>query len=987
MEKNTKTQKELLLEIEALQAQLKKADNILQVISNGAADKPDAAGKQGGQIFFSQNAEQTYSTLIGLMNDGAVIVSDKRLILFCNKRFSEFIQMPCEKILGSNLLDYFSKTDRFAVDKLLAQTAPETATAEVMLRADDGSYVLARLSLAKVVSDDSSVTCLVFTNLTERTKESRSAREQLSMVESKYKSLVEQMPAVTYMAALDEAGTPLYVSPQIETVLGFSPHEWLSDPESWVKQIHPEDRGRVLAEYKSSYESRRPFRAEYRWLTRDGRALWCYDTAVLVKDKTGKPLFFQGIAADITHFKQATGEIHLLQSLTVAVSVSGNLHDALVAAMQQICNHTGWAYGEAWMLSQDGAFLERDHAFYSSMEVFDAFSKHTEGMTFSAGEGLPGRAWGEKQPVMIPDVTRDGQYVRSAVASDVGFKTGIAFPIIADGEVVSVIVFYSLREEKQSDHLIKLISSVLSQISSIIKRARAEELLRESEERLRTILDNATAVVYIKDIQGRYTFINRQFETLFHVKRDEIRGKTPYDCFPEEIAAAHLENDRKVFESGVPMQFDENANLEDGIHSYLSVKFPLFALDGTVSAVCGISTDITDRKKLEEEREKLREQLYRSQNLASIGKLAGGVAHNFNNLLTVIMGFASLLDMEIEANSPFREYTRKIIKSSQTAADVTQALLAFSRKQFVSPKPVNINEIIRQSESLLSKLAQDDITLTMTLTDVDTTVMADVGQIGQALMHLATNARDAMPDGGSLKICTEVMEMDDAFIKLHGYGIGGKYVHIAVSDTGIGMEENTKLRVFEPFFTTKEVGKGTGLGLSSVYGIVKQHSGYINVDSEPGKGATFNVYLPLTESDAERKAGATRPLFARGCAETVLLAEDDSVVRELVRMVFEHAGYRVIEAADGEDAIVKFMEHKDSVKLLVSDLIIPKKNGREVYEAMRAVRADVKALFITGYDDSVISKVGIQKGKFDYLVKPVSPAELLEKVREVLAKP
>jgi len=987
MEKNTKTQKELLLEIEALQAQLKKADNILQVISNGAADKPDAAGKQGGQIFFSQNAEQTYSTLLGLMNDGAVIVSDKRLILFCNKRFSAFIQMPGEKILGSNLLDYFSKTDRFAVDKLLAQTAPETAAAEVMLRAEDGSYVLARLSLAKVVSDDSSVTCLVFTNLSERTKESRSAREQLSMVESKYKSLVEQIPAVTYMAALDEAGTPLYVSPQIETVLGFSPHEWLSDPESWVKQIHPEDRGRVLAEYKSSHENRRPFRAEYRWLTRDGRTLWCYDTAVLVKDKTGKPLFFQGIAADITHFKQATGEIHLLQSLTVAVSLSGNLHDALVAAMQQICNHTGWAYGEAWMLSQDGAFLERDHAFYSSMEVFDAFSKHTEGMTFSAGEGLPGRAWAEKQPVMILDVTRDGQYVRSAVAGDVGFKTGIAFPIIADGEVVSVIVFYSLREEKQSDHLIKLISSVLSQISSIIKRARAEELLRESEERLRTILDNATAVVYIKDIQGRYTFINRQFETLFHVKRDEVRGKTPYDCFPKEIAAAHLENDRKVFESGVPMQFDEKASLEDGIHSYLSVKFPLFALDGTVSAVCGISTDITDRKKLEEEREKLREQLYRSQNLASIGKLAGGVAHNFNNLLTVIMGFASLLDMEIEENSPFREYTRKIIKSSQTAADVTQALLAFSRKQFVSPKPVNINEIIRQSEPLLSKLARDDITLTMTLTDADTIVMADVGQIGQVLMNLATNARDAMPDGGNLKICTEVMEMDDAFIKLHGYGVAGKYVHIAVSDTGIGMEENTKLRVFEPFFTTKEVGKGTGLGLSSVYGIVKQHSGYINVDSEPGKGATFNVYLPLTESGAERKEGATRPMFARGCAETVLLAEDDPVVRELVRMVFEHAGYRVIEAVDGEDAIVKFMEHKDSVKLLVSDLIIPKKNGREAYEAMRAVRADVKALFITGYDDSVISKVGIQKGKFDYLVKPVSPAELLEKVREVLAKP
>ena len=200
------------------------------------------------------------------------------------------------------------------------------------------------------------------------------------------------------------------------------------------------------------------------------------------------------------------------------------------------------------------------------------------------------------------------------------------------------------------------------------------------------------------------------------------------------------------------------------------------------------------------------------------------------------MGFASLLHTEIEENSPFKDYTRKIIKSSQTAADLTQALLAFSRKQPISQKPVNINEIVRQSEALLSKLIREDIVLTTALTDADTTVMADVGQIEQSLMNLVTNARDAMPDGGNLRICTEVMEMDDAFIKLHGYGIAGRYVHIAVSDTGMGMDENTKLRVFEPFFTTKEVGKGTGLGLASVYGIVKQHSGYIAVDSEPGKG-------------------------------------------------------------------------------------------------------------------------------------------------------
>ena len=351
------------------------------------------------------------------------------------------------------------------------------------------------------------------------------------------------------------------------------------------------------------------------------------------------------------------------------------------------------------------------------------------------------------------------------------------------------------------------------------------------------------------------------------------------------------------------------------------------------------------------------------------------------------MGFASLLHTEIEENSPFKDYTRKIIKSSQTAADLTQALLAFSRKQPISQKPVNINEIVRQSEALLSKLIREDIVLTTALTDADTTVMADVGQIEQSLMNLVTNARDAMPDGGNLRICTEVMEMDDAFIKLHGYGIAGRYVHIAVSDTGMGMDENTKLRVFDPFFTTKEVGKGTGLGLSSVYGIVKQHGGYINVDSEPGRGAAFNIYLPVIESEAELEEGEEGKIhvpFPEGGADTVLLAEDDPEVRELIRMVFERAGYRIIEAVDGEDAIVKFTGHKGSIKLLVSDLIMPKKNGKEVYEAIRKMAPDMKVLFITGYDDNVIGKIDIHEGKFDYLVKPVSPVALLRKVREVL---
>ncbi len=343
--------------------------------------------------------------------------------------------------------------------------------------------------------------------------------------ETKYRALVEQIPAITYIAALDEAGATLYISPQIEAVLGFSPAEWLSDPESWVKQLHPEDRKRVLAKYKSSHEKGQPFHSEYRWLSRDGRVLWCHDNAVLVKDDTGKPLFFQGIATDITELKQATEEIYLFQSVAMAISVCRNLHDALVVAIQKICNYTGWIYGEAWMPNQDGTRLERDHAFYSSIEGLEKFSEYSCGLTFTPGSGLPGRSWAEKQPVWIKDVTQDPHYLRVAIADEVGLKMGIGFPVIASGEVVSVFVFYSLKAEERNDRLVKLILSMLSQIGSIIRRIQAEDALHESEERLRSILDNTTAVVYIKDIQGRYSFINRQFETLFHVKRGEIKGR------------------------------------------------------------------------------------------------------------------------------------------------------------------------------------------------------------------------------------------------------------------------------------------------------------------------------------------------------------------------------------------------------------------------------------------------------------------------------
>jgi signal transduction histidine kinase/CheY-like chemotaxis protein len=399
---------------------------------------------------------------------------------------------------------------------------------------------------------------------------------------------------------------------------------------------------------------------------------------------------------------------------------------------------------------------------------------------------------------------------------------------------------------------------------------------------------------------------------------------------------------------------------------------------GEIVAYRGIMKDITERKKLEE-------QLLQAQKMEAIGQLAGGVAHDFNNILTAIIGFANLLKTETSEDDILRSYVTPILNSAERAANLTQALLAFSRRQIISPKTVNLNEIIQGLERLLSRVIGEDIELSTVLTDKDLIVMADSSQIEQVLMNLATNSRDAMPDGGKLTISTKLVEFDNEFIKAHGFGRPGAYALVSVEDTGQGMDEKTRERIFEPFFTTKDVGKGTGLGLSMVYGIIKQHDGYINVSSKHNIGTIFNIYLPLIKSDVE-ETKLEDLLVLKGGTETVLVAEDDESVRKLIREVLLGYGYKVIEAGDGEEAVSRFKENKDNIQLLILDVIMPKKNGKEAYDEIKEIKPDIKTIFTSGYNVDIIHKKGILDEGLDFILKPILPDELLRKMREVLDK-
>ena len=348
------------------------------------------------------------------------------------------------------------------------------------------------------------------------------------------------------------------------------------------------------------------------------------------------------------------------------------------------------------------------------------------------------------------------------------------------------------------------------------------------------------------------------------------------------------------------------------------------------------------------------------------------------------MGYGEILKDEIGQTDPRRKYVDQILAVSGKGATLINSLLAFSRKQSMNLRAVEVNGIVRSAEQLMLRLIGADIELKTVLTDRPLTILADGAQIEQVLLNLASNARDAMPTGGSLTIVTEPVEIDDEFIRVHGYGKTGAYARITVADTGVGMDEETKERIFDPFFTTKETGKGTGLGLSIVYGIIKQHNGYINIYSEPAKGSSVNVYLPLIRerSAAEEQRLPQEP--AEGGGETVLLAEDDSTLRQLTKSVLEKYGYTVIEAVDGEDAIEKFIKHKDSIDLLLFDVVMPKKNGEEAYEEIRKVKADVKVIFASGYPSDIVRKKVKLGEHMELISKPVLPTVLMKTIRKIL---
>jgi len=387
--------------------------------------------------------------------------------------------------------------------------------------------------------------------------------------------------------------------------------------------------------------------------------------------------------------------------------------------------------------------------------------------------------------------------------------------------------------------------------------------------------------------------------------------------------------------------------------------------------------DITEQKKLEA-------LFFQAQKMESIGTFAGGIAHDFNNILTAIFGYGDITLRRMSGDDPQRRNIEHMLAAAKRGAHLTRDLLVFSRKQASDKKSIDLNDIIRSVENFLVRVIGEDIVCKTELHDKALPVFADAHQLEQVLMNLATNARDAMPNGGVFTLATEQASIDKSFSTSHGYGRPGIYAVIAATDTGAGMDEETRLRIFEPFFTTKEVGKGTGLGMSVVYGIVNKHDGYIKVYSERGMGTTFRIYLPLIASVADEVRMESEAGHPRMGTETILLAEDDESVREVAVEILQDFGYEVIVAVDGEDAVRKYRENRERIQLLLFDLIMPKKTGKEAYDEIREIEPGIKVIFASGYPTENSRQKGLVDNNITLTCKPFSRTDLLHKVRIVL---
>jgi PAS domain S-box-containing protein len=595
-----------------------------------------------------------------------------------------------------------------------------------------------------------------------------------------------------------------------------------------------------------------------------------------------------------------------------------------------------------------------------------------------AGAGFLGRTVDEVIGKDDTELFDDAETGRIIMELDRGvLQSGKMQTLEEGGTAAGVSRIYLSNKGPLRDQSGKVVG-LLGICRDITDRKRAEEEMRRSEQKLHIHFEHTPLAVVEWDLDFRVTDWNPSAERIFgYSKQEAIRQHGSFIVPPQHRPQVDQVWKELVRQNGGTRNTNDNLTKDGRTITCEWYNTPLVDELGRVLGVASLVHDVTEHVALEE-------RLRQSQKMEAVGRLAGGVAHDFNNLLTVILGYSQILAEGVPSGSRLADSTAQIKSAADRASGITRQLLAFSRKTVMTPRVVNLNDIMLNLDSLLRRLIGEDIeVLTVPANDLGS-VTADPGQIEQVIMNLALNARDAMPHGGKLTLETSNEQLDESYAQRHQPTVAGRYVMLAVTDTGHGMSPETQARIFEPFYTTKEVGKGTGLGLSMVYGIVKQSGGYIWVYSEPDRGTTFKIYLPRVDQPAETTGLENRSRSVQRGTETILLVEDDPQLRQLSSSVLAHCGYKVLTANGPEEGLAICRENHRDIRLLVTDVVMPRMNGRQLAEQIVQVAPNVKVLYISGYTSNAIVHYGVLDAGLWFLPKPFTLSALVAKVREVL---
>jgi two-component system cell cycle sensor histidine kinase/response regulator CckA len=617
----------------------------------------------------------------------------------------------------------------------------------------------------------------------------------------------------------------------------------------------------------------------------------------------------------------------------------------------------------------------------------ESFARALDGLPIARLAGASGAAAFRKERVIVPDTAVDPLYQHSnEPVREHRLRSCWSTPILSqEGALLGIITVYRKRPHVPDQTEISEVEEAARLARIAIERLggeaaagqqRTERELISNQDGYRELFENANEVMYTHDLAGRLTSMNKAGEALTGYSREEAMGMN----MSALVAPEYRRLWREKLDSQIGGEVKTNYELEivkkSGARISLETGTRLIFRVGKPVAVQGIARDVTERRRLEA-------HLLQSQKMEAIGRLAGGVAHDFNNMLTVITGFSQWMLDELPADSPLVESASEILLAANRAASLTNQLLVFSRNQVIQPITVDLNSLVTQMDQMLRRLIGENIEL-VTKTYPDLGLMrGDPGQIEQVILNLAVNARDAMPGGGRLILETANVHVYEEDARTQGDCIPGAYVMLAVSDTGSGIDEEIKAHIFEPFFTTKAQGKGTGLGLSTVYGIVKQDGGHIRVESEPGLGTVFRIYFPRV-GDRPLPQIVPRPRARTRGTETILLVEDEVALRRIVGEMLARLGYTIVEAADSRSAEKLMADYERPIQLLLTDVVMPELGGRELALRLKEARSELKVLFMSGYADDTIVQQGVLEAGAAFLQKPFTPDALASKIREVL---